>query len=315
MNAEQQRQIRVEAARWLAALHSGEVDPRREAEFIEWQSQTPEHARCIAQLNEKLGFIQASALRDLSTNQLQRALSVPSSRRQFLRGTLAVSTIAIAAGLFTRLGSTGFSWPGDLYTGIGERNNFELADGSNLTLNAASRVTPHFAERQRALQLHTGELVLDVKDEPQPFLIEVSGARIQASRRRLLLRHEAGGCYVVALEDDLQLQTAKGWETLGKGRWARMGPSKVWQTGVAPGGDTLWLRGLMEADARPLREVINALRPYRQGVMELSSAVADLRISGLLPLDDSDHALAMLTSIAPIKVTRLTDLWIRIDKA
>lgn len=315
MNLEQQRLIRAEAARWLAVMHSGEIDPHREAEFIEWQGRSPEHARCVAQLNERLGFIHASALRDLSTNQLQRVLSEPSIRRNFLRGTFTVGVTAIAALLLSRLGSTGFRWPGDLYTGIGERSKFELADGSNLTLNAASRVTLQLADRQRALQLHTGELVLDVRDEPQPFLIEVSGARIQANRRRLLLRHEPEGCYVVALENELLLQSAKGWETLGKGRWARIGASRVWETGIATSGDTLWLRGLLEADARPLRDVIDALRPYRQGVMQLSSAVADVRISGLLPLDDSDHALAMLASIAPIKVTRLTNLWIKIDKA
>ncbi|CAH0270312.1 hypothetical protein [Pseudomonas carnis] len=138
---------------------------------------------------------------------------------------------------------------------------------------------------------------------------------IQAEQQRLLLRHEKEGCYVVALENDLQLQTDSGWQALRKGHWARLGAGRQWQTGLSHGSDTLWLRGLLEADSMTLRQVVEALRPYRRGILQLSSAVADLRISGMLPLDDTDHALAMLTSIVPIRLQRRTQLWVSIDAA
>ncbi|CAH0270273.1 FecR family protein [Pseudomonas carnis] len=163
MNADEQHQMRIEAARWLAALHSGEVDPRREAKFLEWQSLSPEHARCIAQLSEKLGLLQSSMLGDLSRQRLHRVLNKPSSCRQFLRGALAIGATAVGVALLGRVGSSGFAWPGDLYTGIAERHDFDLEDGSHLTLNAASRASPRFAVQQRRLVLQTGELLLDVR--------------------------------------------------------------------------------------------------------------------------------------------------------
>ena len=313
MNAEEQQQIRIEAARWLTILQSGDVDPARQAEFLQWQARTPEHARCIGRLNEKLEQLQASALRELSRPQLRQALSAPSGRRQLLRGALAIGATAVAATLFSRVGISGFAWPGDLYTGVGERNEFELEDGSRLTLNAASRVSPRFSGQQRGLVLQTGELLLEVRTGPRPFLIEINGVQIQAQQQRLLLRHEPQGCYAVALDSELQLQTPTGWQSLRTGHWARLNASREWQTGPARGGDTLWLRGLLEADAQPLHQVIDALRAYRRGIIQVAAAVADLRISGLLPLDDSDHALALLASIAPIKVQRHTDLWISVN--
>jgi len=315
MSQDPTQQLRLEAARWMAALHAGEIDPRREAEFLEWQRRSPEHARAIAQLTEKLGTLRHSPLRQLSSHQLRQTLDAPSSRRQFLKGSLAVGATAVAAALLTRLGSSGFARPGDLYTGIGQRKVFELADGSQLTLNAASRARPRFSGPERGLALQTGEGLVKIAATPTPFLIEVAGAVLRTLGNSVLVRHEPEGCYVVAMDADLQLRTPQGWAVLKKGHWARGDATQQWHGGVALGSDALWLRGLLEADAQPLHEVVDALRAYRRGIIQVAPTVADLRVSGLLPLDDSDHALRMLTSIAPIKIQRLTDLWVRIELA
>lgn len=315
MSHDPAQQLRLEAARWMAALYAGEIGPRAEAEFLEWQRRSPEHARAIAQLTDKLGALQQSSLGQLNGRQLRQTLDAPSSRRQFLKGALAVGASAVAVTLFNRMGSSGFAWPGDLYTGIGERRAFTLPDGSELTLNAASRAHPDIDREARHLRIQAGEGVVKINDNPNPMLIEVAGALLRTPRNTVLVRHEPQGGYVVALDADLQLHTPQGWTVLKKGHWARGDGTRAWASGLAQGTDTLWLRGLLEADAQPLQQVVDALRAYRHGVIQVSPAVADLRISGLLPLDDSDHALSMLASIAPIKVQRLTDLWVRIEPA
>lgn len=315
MNIDKRQQMRIDAARWLATLHSGEVDAQVQAEFREWQARDPEHARYITQLSERFETLQSSGLGNLDRKHLRRTLNAPSSRRQFLRNSLVVGATAIGATLLSRVGSSGFAWPGDLRTGIAERQAFELEDGSHLMLNASSRVTPRFADQQRGLVLQAGELLLDVRQEPRPFIAEVNGVHILARQQQLLLRHESEGCYAVAIDDALQLQTASGWQTLRKGHWARLDANRQWQTGISHGNDTLWQRGLFEADNLALHQVIDALRPYRRGILQLAPAAAQLLVSGLLPLDDSDHALAMLASIAPIRLNKRTDFWVSIEVA
>jgi len=60
-------------------------------------------------------------------------------------------------------------------------------------------------------------------------------------------------------------------------------------------------------------DVVSALRPYRKGVIRLEPVIAQLRVSGAFPLDDTDHALTALAASLPIAVTRVTPYWVTIS--
>ncbi|MNF09808.1 fec operon regulator FecR [compost metagenome] len=53
-----------------------------------------------------------------------------------------------------------------------------------------------------------------------------------------------------------------------------------------------------------LGEVIDALRPYRDGVLRISEAAAKLRVFGVFPLDDSERSLQSLAQVLPITLSR-----------
>ncbi len=74
-------------------------------------------------------------------------------------------------------------------------------------------------------------------------------------------------------------------------------------------GATAWVGGRLVADDRPLTEVLVELGRYRQGFLSYDlTALDDMRVSGVLPLDDSDRALAMLADYLPVTVTHYTPL-------
>ena len=81
----------------------------------------------------------------------------------------------------------------------------------------------------------------------------------------------------------------------------------------ASGQESAWVQGRLEVRDRPLREVIDSLRRYRRGILHLSPDVADLRLSGLYPLDDSDRTLQLLERSLPIRVTWHNPYWVSID--
>ncbi|MNW02060.1 fec operon regulator FecR [compost metagenome] len=50
--------------------------------------------------------------------------------------------------------------------------------------------------------------------------------------------------------------------------------------------------------------MIDALRPYQRGYIRLAPAARDLRVQGVFPLDQPQHALEALAEALPISVER-----------
>lgn len=307
----EERRIIAEAAQWLAFFQSGAVDSARDHAFLDWQAQDPRHAKAIDDFRQRLASFQRSPLRDLSQAQVINAINTSSSRRRFLRGAFAFAGLAMGTGLLSRLGSTGFAWPGDLYTGIGERGNFLLEDGSSLSLNAASRVTPRFDDAHRGFRFHRGEFLLEVRQQTQPFVVETNGGSVRSTGLGMLLREEHSGWLVSARQAPLEfIDRNRHRHAISSGHWLRYGVEGIRDTGLASAGEGAWQRGLLNVENLSLGEVVERLRPYHRGVLNIDSSITGLRVSGIFPLDDSAHALAMLASILPIKVTRTTDFWV-----
>ncbi|MDV7888915.1 hypothetical protein [Pseudomonas aeruginosa] len=91
------------------------TDPLVE-EGIQWRETSPQHEAVFLKLSQRL-----SPWRSHSGNQLLRAIQAPSGRCQFLRVSLALGGLALAAGTFLRLERAGLALPCDLYTCTAER--------------------------------------------------------------------------------------------------------------------------------------------------------------------------------------------------
>jgi transmembrane sensor len=59
--------------------------------------------------------------------------------------------------------------------------------------------------------------------------------------------------------------------------------------------------------------VIEALQPYRRGVIRISTAAARLRVSGLFSLDNSERALNSLEQILPVRIEQYLGFWTQIE--
>ena len=90
-------------------------------------------------------------------------------------------------------------------------------------------------------------------------------------------------------------------------RYTRAAPGRP--EPLAPAAtDAAWANGQLIFNATPLPEVVAELARHRRGILTLRRAdeLAELRFTGMLPLQDSDAALRILARSLPVSVGQAT---------
>ena len=307
-------QIAEEAILWMVRLQSGEVSQGEHQAFETWRARDSRHADAFRRIQNGLDTAQGSPWRGRPSAPILHAINAPSGRRSFLRNSLAFGGLAVSIGL---LGKT-MQWPSanDLETGTAERRNWQLADGSRLQLNARSRVSTAFVDNPRQLQLHQGELVLEVAANAHvPFVLRTAQGVLRSNGGRLMVRQNADSTRLATLDGALRLIPERGAVvTIEPRRSVVFDHTRIVQQQPMLRGEVAWLDGWLEARNQPLAEVVETIRTYRRGIVRLDSSLADLTVSGLYPLDNSDQTLEMLEQQLPIRVRRFSSYWINIER-
>lgn len=271
-----------------------------------WQTLTQQLNRDLAPLARRQGARQALS-------------SAGSQRRALLRGALGLGTLALGSHLLTRAGGPLHErWGADLRTATGERRRFTLEDGSDLLLNAQSAADLHYSAQQRRVQLLRGDVLAQVRaDASRAFVLQCPLGEIWLEQGRCLLSLHPLGAQVWALEGELELRSQAGRQRLKAGQARTFDQqSGTWLPLPASYIDQrAWVSGLLEAHDQPLSAVIDALRPYHHGLLQVSSRAAQLRISGVFTLSDSRQALAALKDVLPLRIDEYLGWWTRIDRA
>jgi len=76
-----------------------------------------------------------------------------------------------------------------------------------------------------------------------------------------------------------------------------------------------WQQGSIIAIDRPLGELLADISRYRRGVLRCDPRIAQLKVSGAFPIDNTDMALAALESGLSLRVTRYSRYWVNVSGA
>lgn len=301
---------------WYVLLRSGQATAQDWQRYHQWRAADPRHDALCRQLETRLGVFQVPQAQGVSGKVVQQALEAPSSRRQVLQIALAGAGMAVGAVLLAKpMGLSELT--ADVRTGTGERRTVTLDDGSELLLNAQSAADIQFDPQRRLVRLREGELLAKVaSDRLRPFLIQTDQARLRAYGNRFLVREREGQGQVVALNGAVEIDGQNGERLqLAAGHEVHYDRTGFGPMQASSSGATAWVDGFLQVRDRPLAEVIDALRPYHQGVLRLDPAVAELRVSGLYRLDNPQQILDTLARTLPIHITRRTGLWVTVSAA
>lgn len=305
-----------QAANWHVYLHSGQAgDADREA-FAIWVSENPAHADAYRKLQALWqrfdGLDPVPAMTALQS--AMQATSKQSKRFKRVAGSAAALMLAIGAGWATLHSSPAKYWLAEHRTPVGQHRVVELSDHSRITLNTDSAFDVDFSENQRRITLHRGEVMVEVaKDALRPFIVETDQGTARALGTQFVVRRMPDATSVAVVESVVEVctaepvlsQHAKQCVTLHAGEGTELAVGRV-QAAVPVDIDALagWTMGSLIVNNRPLVEVLQELERYRHGRIHFNEAdIESLRVSGLLPLDDTDRALDLIAGLLPVRIT------------
>ena len=216
--------------------------------------------------------------------------------RPFLRTVALLAVVALAVVLAIRLGAPPATPeevpPARVYeTQPGQRATIELLDGTDVHLNAASRLTvaADFGEGQRAVALE-GQAFFEVADDPgRPFLVETAAglARVVGTAFDVRAYPEEPATRVVVAEGRVAVRATGAAEAEAallrpEDRAVVAEGDVVVERGVGPGGFLAWREGRLVFEEAPFEEVIAELERWYG--LEIEAAV---RPGTVLPLNAS----------------------------
>lgn len=306
---------------WSVKLQYNQASPEALLDFERWRQADAAHAQAWERVTGLARPFDAvpgawvqSALASAKTLSEQRQ----TRRRQILRVAL-LGGVALGA---TWLGRDQLPWQGmwaDASTGVGEQRQWHLQDGTLLVLNTESAVSIHLTDT-RLLDLHHGEISVTTGKDAEaaayrPFWVQTPFGRMQALGTQFTVRLSSAGAQVAVQEGAVALHPAEGGEVHivapGQARLLqRTGSIEADLHGLSADA---WAQGVIVGENMRLADLLDELARYRRGVIRCDAAVADLKVSGLFHVRDTDRALRFLAQTQPVRVRSLSRFWISVE--
>lgn len=308
------QQIEEQAAEWLLRLHEGDLSEAQRMAFERWKQQGPQYAAAAARMEAVIARMQALRAKK---SPARAALNAAFAQHKAGRGKNAVRALLLACSLAIPAAALLVSpypqqWMADVRNGPGQWQTLQLADGSTLTLNGSSAANLHFDQQQRRIELLQGEILVEVAhDSARPFIVQTPQGTLRALGTRFVVKREGDITVLSMLQSRVAAHSANAQETVevDAGSQARMSSNAVRLTGsIDPASvNQAWRRHQLVVEDRPLPDVLDEIARHRAGYLQFDRAsLQNLRVSAVIPLDDSDQALQLLAQTLPIKVRHFT---------
>lgn len=334
-NKLKQDEIANQAAHWLVLLSVDDEHERAgtHAAFEAWKRADPRHAEAAAAMEGLLGQVgalRASGEAALGAKTVSSVLASRGRRHHRTRAGLAILLLAgvalLPGWLVLRTYSPAYLLA-DIRSGVGQWTSETLPDGTRLMLNGASAVNLRYDAGQRVVELIQGDMLVDVaKDAARPFIVETRDGSMRALGTRFQVSRQSDATQLGVLES--QVEARSGAVTMPADHATRR-VDAGWQVRITAQGvgplvafdvpaiEDAWQRRRLLVDDQPLTEVLDTLGRYRHGMLRYDArALAGIRISAVLPLDDTDRALQLLEASLPgLRVRMFTSYWVQVDSA
>jgi transmembrane sensor len=284
----------AEAAAWLAILHGPNRTTAVEQGFSKWLRMNPAHAQA---------FEEATEIWEESGNLPRPARGMRAAlEKKAVRPLLALAAGIVVAVIGVLLY---FNFAG-VATDLGEQRALILEDGSRILLNTSTRVVVHYDEKQRHIELKTGEAHFEVAKRPHwPFVVSAGARQVTALGTAFTVRREPDRLTVTLVEGKVTVTpesrvlgpfgasqpdaTSASAITLTPGQRAIFVADRLAALDQPDLQKTLaWQRREVAFDDTPLVDAIAEMNRYSPVPLALEDTRAErVRITGLFRAGDS----------------------------
>lgn len=316
-----------EATDWLIRLQDKPESGGLRADFEIWLHASPVHAAAWAeteQVSRIMSAIPSCAGGSggvVQANRPNPSFAWTGRRRRAGRASrpyLALSAAAAAACLAVLAGpNLLLEMRADATAGVGEIRDVRLSDGSTARLAPGAGLAIDFAKGERQVRLLRGKAFFEVAHDPsRPFQVVTDNATttvlgtafevqnreagavvaVKRGRVRVVCHHDGSDSRVLSRGQALDLECG------GIARRTTLEPARV----------ATWTSGQLVANDKPLRAVIDGIRPWYHGwIVARGAGIDRLRVTGVYSLQDPRAALDALAAAHDARVRHISP-WITV---
>lgn len=311
-------QVVKQAISWMLRLRNNRANRRLQAQCEDWREAHHDHElawqRVQALQQELSGQLAAVPGARLTLENSAQGLG----RRQALKLLSGVMLVSSAAWISRDL--IGWQrWTSDLATATGERRSVQLPDGTRLQLNTDSAVDLDFNPQQRLITLVRGEILVTCGVASAPLLVKTRHGLLEGIDGRFAVRQDSDCTRLSVISGNVAIHTPHGADGLslqvhtGENYLVRQTQATL----AAPMNMDVgaWADGLIVTRGMRLADFLSEVGRYRHGYLGCSADIADLRLSGVFRLEDTDTLLAILPQTLPVQVRYRTRWWVSLERS
>lgn len=282
--------IRDAAGDWLARRQEN-AHPQVEQAFTVWMEADPRH-RIAYELVER-DWEESRLLARSEVGRTRKLVRAPFLMRHSTHVAAARLGVVVLLGIGTvSLLQSGAPFElvspaqaATYQTALGEIRTVTLADGSQITLDTATRVHVVFSAGERRVSLERGRARFRVAlDRKRPFTVAVPGGTVVAGGRLFDVSVESASPEVSVLEGRVDLIRTSDVapppaRTLAAGQSADL--DNIYAPRPTPAGEIQWVSGMLALDGGSLGDAVAAVNRYNRIQIRLAQPdLARLSITG-----------------------------------
>lgn len=322
------------AALWVAKMDSGELDTDEQRALNEWIALDPTHKAeliRLAKLWDKMSDIgQREAGRESLSDNSPVKRQKRSKFREFALKTAACLAIALAipTAVYVQERSSALSTNGHFLTEVGQQQNLELADGSEVFLNTNTVIDVDYTLDRRVINLLKGEANFDVApDKTRPFVVKVKNGDVQAlgtsfsvrvanDQVNVLVSHgtvrvnasdKAPDASPQLTNPSIQTRTSV---VVGAGKQVIFNEKAVdsvtQQDEVSLAQKLYWKKGFLAFDDENLSSVVEEVSRYtKYNIVIADPDIRTLRVGGFYPIDKLETVFTSLEMNLGLRVKKV----------
>ncbi|MDP3801196.1 FecR domain-containing protein [Brevundimonas sp.] len=298
----------TEAAAWHARLGARNVSTGAIEDFFTWRAK-PANAEAYRRVEK----IWADTGKVADDPEIARALEAAMSRKAGAASSRGVPRTLLglaAVGAAAALAIGAWAWQQSrtvFVTGVGEQRLVQLADGSSIRLDTASRIRVRFADDRRLVDLERGQALFTVAhDRDRPFIVDAGATQVTAVGTVFDVRRDGATVSVTLVSGAVDVAPGEGRAAQ---RMAAGQHAKVTSGGVATRiadvpAETSWTDGRIVFRDTPLRQAVSEVNRYLTAKIELDATSLDaVPVNGVFRTGDRDAFVSTASQVFDLEAS------------